>query len=106
MAGGQELTVSGRGFDEDTEITICDNICAVSGSITSTTITCITPGNPGSGTVDCDVKAVTPETEVTAGSQYTYKDSLTPEVTGVTPARGGTAGGTTITIEGSGFGYV
>ena len=35
---------------------------------------------------------------------YQYKASLTPEVTSVSPARGGTAGGTRVTIQGQGFG--
>ena len=35
---------------------------------------------------------------------YTYDASLTPEVTSVSPARGGTGGGVLLTITGSGFG--
>ena len=104
MAGGQALTLSGRGFDDSTEINICDSPCVVQGTPTSSSLTCITPGNAGSGTVVCDVKALTSFSEATAGSQYSYKGSLTPEVTSVSPARGGTAGGTRITIAGSGFG--
>ena len=104
MAGGQALTVVGRGFNADTSIIICGNICAVQGTPTPISITCITPANAGSDTVTCDVKAKTDLVEATAPSQYTYKDSLTPEVTSVNPARGGTAGGTRITISGNGFG--
>lgn len=35
---------------------------------------------------------------------FTYSPSLTPNVTNLTPSMGTTAGGTTISIEGSGFG--
>ena len=42
----------------------------------------------------------------TAGSQYTYDPAITPEVSSVTPQSGGTAGGTVLTIAGSGFGWV
>ena len=37
---------------------------------------------------------------------YTYDKDLTPRITSVIPARGSTAGGTDITITGSGFGSV
>ena len=42
----------------------------------------------------------------TLSDSYTYDAGLTPSVSGVTPSRGGTGGGTTITVTGSGFGYV
>ena len=34
---------------------------------------------------------------------FTYKTSLTPVIDSVEPRRGGTAGGTTLNITGSGF---
>lgn len=34
---------------------------------------------------------------------YAYKSQLTPVITEVSPRRGGTAGGTRLTISGSGF---
>ena len=52
----------------------------------------------------CNVDVTVNSVTKTAGSQYTYDPAITPEVTGVTPARGGTAGGTLLTITGSGFG--
>ena len=39
---------------------------------------------------------------VTSAGAYTYSGSAS--VTGVSPAQGGTGGGTTITISGTGFG--
>jgi len=36
-------------------------------------------------------------------NSYTYRSSLTPVITTVSPRRGGTAGGTRLTITGSGF---
>ena len=41
--------------------------------------------------------------ETLAGS-YQYDAALTPLITGVSPTRGGTGGGTTLTVSGSGFG--
>lgn len=36
-------------------------------------------------------------------NSYTYKSSLTPVITDVSPRRGGTAGGTLLTVTGRGF---
>ena len=52
LAGGQILTLSGRGFDSDTVIDICGNICEVQGDPTSTQYTCRTPESSGKGTQD------------------------------------------------------
>ena len=51
-------------------------------------------------TVDITVNGLTK----TLSNAYTYDSSLTPSITEVSPRRGGTGGGTTITITGSGFG--
>ena len=58
----------------------------------------------GSGSEVCDLVVTTGEEQET--TSYTYEDSLTPEVTSVEPRRGGTGGGTSLNITGSGFGYV
>lgn len=42
----------------------------------------------------------------TSASQYTYSPDVTPTVESVSPTRGGTAGGTVITVTGRGFGSV
>ena len=52
----------------------------------------------------CDVEVTVNSVTKTAGTQYTYDPAITPEVTSVSPTRGGTAGGTLINIGGSGFG--
>lgn len=58
----------------------------------------------------CDVEVTVTDNgqtkSVTLANAVTYQDSLTPHVQQVTPKRGGTGGGVTITITGSGFGYV
>ena len=43
------------------------------------------------------------QNDLTASSTFTYKTSLTPIVSGVDVKRGGTGGGTTLNITGSGF---
>ncbi len=39
----------------------------------------------------------------TLSTSFTYKAALTPTVSSVSPLRGGTGGGTTLTITGTGF---
>lgn len=51
-------------------------------------------------TVDITVNGLTKS----LSNSYTYNSALTPSISGVDPSRGGTGGGTTITVTGSGFG--
>ncbi|XP_076438726.1 fibrocystin-L-like isoform X2 [Babylonia areolata] len=105
-AGGQTLTVTGSGFlPGGTDVTICGQSCAPqAGSVTATQLLCLTPPSSASTLTTCDVDVSVNSVTQTAGSQYTYDPSITPDITGVSPARGGTAGGTLLTITGSGFG--
>lgn len=52
----------------------------------------------------CDVAISLNGLTKTLTSAYTYNSALTPTITGVNPRRGGTGGGTTLTVSGSGFG--
>ncbi|XP_076825074.1 fibrocystin-L-like [Clavelina lepadiformis] len=108
--GSQLVTIDGAGFSDHTIVHICDLPCTLENS-SSTQITCRTSANPNyvdsSSSTTCEVK-VTNEAQIedfaiTAGSNYTYSGAQTPTITGVTPERGGTGGGTEITINGSGF---
>ncbi|XP_076824499.1 fibrocystin-L-like isoform X2 [Clavelina lepadiformis] len=108
--GSQLVTIDGAGFSNHTIVRICDLPCTLESS-SSTQITCRTSANQdyvdSSSSTTCEVK-VTNEAQIedfaiTAGSNYTYSGAQTPTITGVTPERGGTGGGTEITITGSGF---
>ncbi|KAL3885610.1 hypothetical protein ACJMK2_025660 [Sinanodonta woodiana] len=108
IAGGQTVTISGQGFDQNaTSVTICGNVCNVIGTAlqSATTFICFTPpADITVGTQSCNVVASASNLVVTLSNGYTYDASLTPSILTVSPARGGTAGGTTVTISGSGFG--
>ena len=52
----------------------------------------------------CDVTVTVANQEQTLANGYTYKQSLTPTISQVDPKRGGTGGGTRITVTGTGFG--
>ena len=97
------MTVAGRGFDSTTVISVGGEPCTVS-SVSPTSIQCTTAANSGSGSVLSTVEVEDNGVVKQLTDAYTYKDSLTGEVTAVSPSRGGTAGGTRITVSGSGFG--
>lgn len=53
--------------------------------------------------LSCEVSVSNQNDAVKISNGYTYKSQLTPVITEVSPRRGGTAGGTLLTITGSGF---
>ncbi|XP_071946075.1 fibrocystin-L-like [Antedon mediterranea] len=105
FAGKKNLTITGSGFNGDSSmVTVCGNPCEVlSGTFTS--LVCLLPANENiASELACDVVvSVSDDTTETQSNGFTYKQSLTATITSVSPARGGTAGGTEITISGTGF---
>lgn len=59
---------------------------------------------PVVGTSACDVAVTENGVTKTLTGGYTYDASKTADITGVNPVRGGTGGGTALTITGTGFG--
>lgn len=53
--------------------------------------------------VSCVVAVINQLDAVNISNGFTYKSQLTPVIAEVSPRRGGTAGGTRLTITGSGF---
>ncbi|XP_072177767.1 fibrocystin-L-like [Diadema setosum] len=105
FGGGRLLTINGSGFDSQTsQVYICNNPCSIEDS-TGSYILCEVPPNYASGEeLDCQVSVwVGSGLQVNATSTFTYRRSLTPTISGVSPRRGGTAGGTRVTINGTGF---
>ena len=105
FGGGSLLVITGTGFDTETNptVTVCDDECTIV-SVTDTEIQCRTPANSGSGTEECTVSITQASGKsVDLADQFTYDDALTPQVLAVSPKRGGTGGGTRITITGTGF---
>ncbi|KAM9385916.1 fibrocystin-L-like isoform 2-T2 [Pholidichthys leucotaenia] len=106
FGGGALLSIQGSGFDpHNATVWICGEECRVDREIsTSTQLYCQSP--PSNGTqseVSCEVSVVNPHSAVNVSNGYTYKSQLTPVIEEVSPRRGGTAGGTRLTITGSGF---
>ncbi|XP_050685917.1 fibrocystin-L-like isoform X2 [Eriocheir sinensis] len=104
--GGSLITITGYGFDPagGTTVTVCGNECEIVGVPTATEISCVVPPETYTGEdKSCELLVIQPGGDVAATLTYQYLASLTASVTSVSPKRGGTAGGTTLTIDGTGF---
>ena len=111
--GGKLITISGSGFGpgkHGSMVKICGEPCEIPPDymVTDVEIQCQVPAKmqsaPGADDT-CDVVITNPTNmvEKISSSGYTYRDSLTSTITGVSPSRGGTGGGVVLTITGSGF---
>ena len=122
--GGNTVTINGIGLgraaavrfggvpgtiisDSDTRITVTSPPRTVTAAMTVTTA--VVTGGPGrqitgtgAGTVDITVTTPFGTSKTTAADRFTYTTPR-PAVTGISPAGGGTAGGTTVTITGTGL---
>ena len=106
FGGGRVLIIQGQGFDESAVLTICGNECTHnSDHITTTTeISCEAPSHAlGNNDQVCDIEIVVNSFSAILSNGYTYKLQMTSQIASVTPSRGGTGGGTILTILGSGF---
>ncbi|XP_069572864.1 fibrocystin-L-like [Brachyistius frenatus] len=106
FGGGALLSVQGSGFDpHNSTVLICGDKCEVHREMsTSTRLYCQSPFNSDTQSeVNCVVEVVNSLGAVKTSKGFTYKSQLTPVIASVSPRRGGTAGGTRLTITGSGF---
>jgi hypothetical protein len=98
QAGGETVTISGSEFDGVTSVTFGSTPAESFTVDSSESITAVTPA--GTGAVS--VLVTTPEgTSSAGGTQFAFLPL--PVVTGVSPKKGPGTGGTSVTIEGSGF---
>ncbi|MEV6367041.1 IPT/TIG domain-containing protein [Micromonospora musae] len=101
QSGGQPVTITGTGFAPNSTVTF-DGVAATDVVVVAggTSLTAVTPP----GAVGPAAVVVTTSAGTTGPLTYTYlADGTSAEVTGLTPGEGPTAGGTTVTITGSGF---
>ncbi|XP_032616164.1 fibrocystin-L [Hylobates moloch] len=106
FGGGQTMTVTGTGFNPQSSIIlVCGSECAIDRlSSDYTTLLCEIPSNNGTGAEQaCEVSVVNGKDLSQSMTPFTYTVSLTPLITAVSPKRGSTAGGTRLTVMGSGF---
>ncbi|CAF4352540.1 unnamed protein product, partial [Rotaria magnacalcarata] len=101
--GGQLLTIVGDGFDgSNLTITLCSQTCQSITVLSNTQVTCITPAATASVS-DTTCSLIVSIGGLTQTVSYVYQANLTASVTSVSPTRGGTGGGTTLTITGTNF---
>src|ERR1019366_6209773 len=101
LAGGTSVTVTGSGFSGGTTVKF-GSAAAVSFSVTSsTTLTAVSPAG-SSGPVDVTVTTPAGTSATSAADTFTY-GAPSPTVSSVSPNTGPIAGGTSVTVTGSGF---
>lgn len=100
FAGGRDITITGKSFNADSSVKVCDQPCRIVSS-TYSKIICVLPAFNGDVTtiVNC---GLTVDGKL-FGTQFAYKDSLTPTLDAVSPKRSGTGGGVSITLSGTNF---
>lgn len=98
-AGGTIVTITGTGFTDATAVMFGSSADLF--TVVSDTEITADAAAAGDGTVDITV--VTPDgtSPVTPADEYTFVPA--PTVTGVSPGAGPVAGGTTVTVTGTGF---
>ena len=102
-AGGTPVTITGSGFTGATGVDFGMTAATDVTVVNSTTITAESPA--GTGVVDVTVVTPAGTSATSSADQFSYiaATAAAPTVTGVSPNSGPTAGGTAVTITGSGF---
>ena len=104
FGGGRVLVFQGHGFDPSAKVRICSNECSLSSTHNTTTVSCEAPSHAlGNTDQICNIRMTLNSLISNIGMGFTYRVALTSQITSVTPSRGGTGGGTMLTIHGSGF---
>jgi Pro-kumamolisin, activation domain/IPT/TIG domain len=97
--GGTTVTITGTGFVGTPQVKFGvaqgTNVKVVS----ATSLTVLAPAN-GAGTVDVTVSTANGISAITTKDRFKYAK---PTVTGLSPSTGGAAGGTAVTVTGTGF---
>ena len=100
--GGTNVTIMGTGFTGATAVSFGPNP-ALSFNVTSdTSITATSPANATVGAI-VNVRVTTPDGKSAKTPAGAFAYGAPPAVSGISPPSGTTAGGTSVTINGTGF---
>jgi len=103
-AGGTTVTITGTGFNTAPgATTVKFGVATATGVSCATVTSCIATSPSGSGTVDVTATVGGISSTTSAADRYSYSDVPPPTVSAVNPSTGPSAGGTTVTITGTGF---
>ena len=104
LAGGITVTVNGTGFDTVNTLNSVDfggSNCGAIGALTATSFTCVTTAHVA-GAVNVTVTNNDGDLQNGTGTNlFTYRNA--PTVTGINPSAGPLAGGTAVSLTGTGF---
>ena len=100
-AGGSQVTVTGTGFSTVTSVKFATTAASSYTVKSATQIVATSPAH-AAGTVAISVTTTAGTTPATNADLYKYTASV-PVVSAISPASGAAAGGTTVTVSGSGF---
>ena len=101
--GGLAVNITGDGFAEtNVSAWICEARCLKVTVVSNRQLICVTPSLNGTGmNRTCPLIVMVDGTS--ESTSFTYRTDLTATVESISPNRGGTAGGTLVTITGSQF---
>ncbi len=101
--GGTLVTITGTGFTGATAVDFGTTPATDVTVVSPTTITADSPA--GTGTVDVTVRTPGGTSAISTADDFTYTATVVaaPTVTGISPNTGPAAGGTLVTITGTGF---
>ena len=98
--GGTSVTVTGTGFTGVSSVGFGSSNVNVQSGATDTQLVAVSPG--GTGTIDITVTTASGTSATSTSDQFTYSGAA-PAVTGISPTSGPAAGGTSVTVTGTGF---
>ena len=98
-SGGTSVTITGTGFTGATTVRF-GSVAAMFRLTSSTKITAVAPAQ-GASTRDISVKTPGGTSAAVAADRFTYQAA--PKITSISPSSGPKAGGTSVTITGTGF---
>jgi len=100
-SGGEPVLIEGPSFSGVTGVKFGPTAAASFAVLTDTSLLAISPPGAAGTSVDITVKSAAGTSVTYNGDEFTY--APLPTVTSVSPSSGSTAGGTTVTITGTGF---
>ena len=103
FGGGQTMNIVGDGFNSSSlNVTICGQACRSVSALSNTQLTCVT-ASAASSPPSQQCTLIVSVGGLSQNTSYTYRANLTATVTSISPMRGGTGGGTLLTITGTNF---
>ncbi|MBI4954311.1 MAG: IPT/TIG domain-containing protein [Myxococcales bacterium] len=102
VLGGTKVVLDGTGFERETKVWFGKEPAKAIAWKSASTLEVVAPAGKAAGLVDL-VVATPDAVPVTLKNGYRYEALPAPTVQSVSPNRGGTAGGTELTVSGKGF---